>query len=166
MTTEIPSWMRSVRTVGMCLALQAQGVRVAPNVSATKLGFLLDMADPDRTRDLCFGTVDTWAAWTLSKGSVHVTDSSNARLFWHAQLIPLGEPIWLPTYAPWLNPIEKLWRWLKETIIKMHRLASDWPALHQRVNDFLQQFVRGSRTLLRYVGLLGEGQLAQALHFP
>jgi hypothetical protein len=79
---------------------------------------------------------------------------------------PQIEPIWLPTYAPWLNPIEKLWRWLKETIIKMHRLASDWPALHQRVNDFLQQFARGSRRLLRYVGLLGEGQLAQVLHFP
>ena len=79
---------------------------------------------------------------------------------------PQIEPLWLPTYAPWLNPIEKLWRWLKETIIKMHRLASDWPALHHRVNDFLQQFVRGSRKLLRYVGLLGEGQLAQALHFP
>jgi glycerol kinase len=69
---------QDLRTVGMCLALQQQGVRVAPNVSATKLGFLLDMADPDRTRDLCFGTVDTWVAWTLSKGTLHVTDSSNA----------------------------------------------------------------------------------------
>jgi glycerol kinase len=69
---------QDLRTVGMCLGLQAQGVRVAPNVSATKLGFLLDMADADRTRDLCFGTVDTWVAWTLSKGSLHVTDASNA----------------------------------------------------------------------------------------
>ena len=23
---------------------------------------------------------------------------------------PRIEPVWLPTYAPWLNPIEKLWR--------------------------------------------------------
>lgn len=69
---------QDLRTVGMCLMLQQQGFRVAPNASATKLGFLLDMADPDRTRDLCFGTVDTWVAWTLSGGSVHVTDSSNA----------------------------------------------------------------------------------------
>jgi glycerol kinase len=69
---------QDLRTVGMCLALQAQGIRVAPNVSATKLGFLLDMADPDRNRDLCFGTVDTWVAWTLSNGSLHVTDLSNA----------------------------------------------------------------------------------------
>src|SRR3954454_24084294 len=67
-----------LRTGGMCLAWQGEGVRVAPNVSATKLAFLLDMADPERTRDLCFGTVDTWVAWTLSKGALHVTDATNA----------------------------------------------------------------------------------------
>ncbi len=71
------SW-QDLRTAGMCLVLQGQGVRVAPNASATKLAFLLDMADPERTRDLCFGTVDTWIAWTLSGGSTHVTDLGNA----------------------------------------------------------------------------------------
>jgi glycerol kinase len=69
---------QDLRTVGMCLTLQAQGIRVAPNASATKLGFLLDMADPKRERDLCFGTVDTWVAWTLSNGALHVTDATNA----------------------------------------------------------------------------------------
>ena len=34
--------------------------------------------DPDRGRDLCFGTVDTWVAWTLSSGALHVTDATNA----------------------------------------------------------------------------------------
>jgi glycerol kinase len=69
---------QDLRTVGTCLMLQGQGIRVAPNASATKLSFLLDMADPERTRDLCFGTVDTWVAWTLSNGELHVTDASNA----------------------------------------------------------------------------------------
>jgi len=69
---------QDLRTAGMCIMLRDQGVRVAPNASATKLAFLLDMADADRTRDLCFGTVDTWMAWTLSKGGAHVTDLSNA----------------------------------------------------------------------------------------
>ncbi|MBW3613770.1 MAG: glycerol kinase [Actinobacteria bacterium] len=69
---------QDLRTVGMCLALQQQGIRVAPNASATKLAFLLDMADQNRERDLCFGTVDTWVAWTLSGGAVHVTDPGNA----------------------------------------------------------------------------------------
>ena len=69
---------QDLRTVGMCLELQGRGFRVAPNASATKLGFLLDMADPDRSRDLCFGTVDTWVAWTISGGTVHATDATNA----------------------------------------------------------------------------------------
>ncbi|MDA8186425.1 MAG: FGGY-family carbohydrate kinase [Actinomycetota bacterium] len=69
---------QDLRTVGTCLALQADGIRIAPNASATKLAMLLDMADPDRTRDLCFGTVDTWVAWTLSGGALHVTDATNA----------------------------------------------------------------------------------------
>lgn len=66
------------RTVMMCLALQAQDLRLSPSSSATKLAFLLDTADPDRARDLCFGTVDSWVAWTLSGGRLHVTDLSNA----------------------------------------------------------------------------------------
>ena len=69
---------QDLRTVGMCLTLQGQGFRIAPNASATKLAFLLDMADPDRSRDLAFGTVDTWVAWLLSNGELHVTDATNA----------------------------------------------------------------------------------------
>ncbi len=60
----------------------------------------------------------------------------------------------LPTYASWLNPIEKLWRWLKQDILHLHRLSSDWQALKQLVADFLDQFSSGSTDLLSYVGLL------------
>ncbi|MBO0713746.1 MAG: glycerol kinase [Acidimicrobiales bacterium] len=73
---------QDLRTVIMCLSLAEQGVRLAPNESATKLAFLLDLADPERRRssqgELCFGTVDTWLAFVLSAGSVHVTDATNA----------------------------------------------------------------------------------------
>jgi glycerol kinase len=73
---------QDLRTVGMCLALQAQGLRLAPNASATKLAFLLDLADPDRTRaeagELAFGTVESWLAWCLSEGAVHATEPGNA----------------------------------------------------------------------------------------
>jgi glycerol kinase len=68
---------QDLRTVGYCLALQAQGIRLAPNQSATKLAVLLDIADPGRSRDLCAGTVDSWVAWTLSRGGAHVSDRSN-----------------------------------------------------------------------------------------
>jgi glycerol kinase len=69
---------QDLRTVGECLVLQGQGVRLAPNQSATKLAHLLDAADPDRGRDLCFGTVDSWLIWHLTDGAVHATDLTNA----------------------------------------------------------------------------------------
>ena len=77
--------------------------------------------------------------------------------------LPRITPVWLPTYAPWLNPIEKLWRWLRQDQVYVHRLAHDWARLRQHVNDFLAQFAHGSQALLRYVGLRGEGKLASAL---
>jgi glycerol kinase len=71
---------QDVRTAAVCVALRQKGLRLAPNESATKLAFLLDTVDPDRSDDLCFGTVDSWVAWTLTEGAVHVTDVSNAAL--------------------------------------------------------------------------------------
>ena len=70
---------QDLRTVFDCLTLAGEhGIRLAPNQSATKLAALLNAHDPDRSRDLCFGTVDTWVAWTLSEGALHVTDPTNA----------------------------------------------------------------------------------------
>jgi glycerol kinase len=69
---------QDLRTVGMCLSLAAQGIRVAPNASATKLAYLLTLVDRQRWDTLAFGTVDSWVAWTLSEGGLHVTDASNA----------------------------------------------------------------------------------------
>jgi len=94
--------------------------------------------------------------------SIHTHDDVLATL---AQL-PRIEPVWLPTYAPWLNPIEKLWHWLRRDVLKAHRLADDWAQLRQQVNAFLDQFAHGSPTLLRYVGLVGDGHLAYALCSP
>ena len=60
----------------------------------------------------------------------------------------------LPTYASWLNPIEKLWRWLKQEVLHMHRNSDSWPDLKERVDHWLAGFSDGSTDLLRYVGLL------------
>jgi glycerol kinase len=69
---------QDLRTVGECLTLQAQGIRVPPNASATKLAHLLAQVPRDRWDDLAFGTVDSWMVWALSDGRVHVTDATNA----------------------------------------------------------------------------------------
>jgi len=77
---------------------------------------------------------------------------------------PRITPVWLPTYAPWLNPIEKLWRWLRQEVLKMHRWVEVWPHVKQRVRNFLDQFAHGSCDLLRYVGLVGKGKLATVIN--
>ena len=63
-------------------------------------------------------------------------------------------PVFLPTYSSWLNPIEKLWRWLKADVLHGHTFAHDYLQLRSLTADFLDQFAHGSDRLLRYVGLL------------
>jgi putative transposase len=61
--------------------------------------------------------------------------------------------LYLPTYAPWTNPIEKLWLGLKADVLRLHQQSDHWLALRARVTEWLATFAAGSRALLRYVGL-------------
>lgn len=69
-------------------------------------------------------------------------------------------PLFLPTYASWLNPIEKLWRWLRQDILHNHRLSQEFKALRKSVVAWLEQFTNGSGQLLHYVGLLSQEELS------
>ncbi len=62
----------------------------------------------------------------------------------------------LPTYAPWTNPVEKVWRKLFQEVLHHHPFSSDWSTFRAIVTDFLAQFADGSPELLRYVGLLAD----------
>ena len=62
--------------------------------------------------------------------------------------LPL-QMVQLPTYAPWTNPIERLWRWLYQDVLHMHLLADDLVALKARVAAFLDRFTSASPDLLR-----------------
>ncbi|MCC6094951.1 MAG: glycerol kinase GlpK [Eubacterium sp.] len=58
------------------------GLIIDPYFSGTKIRWILDHVDGAREMaangDLCFGTVDSWLIYKLTKGKVHVTDYSNA----------------------------------------------------------------------------------------
>ena len=70
---------QDLRTVGECFAAKSAGLPLAPNQSATKLAWLLEHSLGDRARgDVCFGTVDSWMAWSLSGAALHITDHTNA----------------------------------------------------------------------------------------
>lgn len=63
------------------------------------------------------------------------------------------ELLYLPTYAPWTNPIEKLWRKLKQEVVCLHRLSGQWEQLKEGMHTFLKSYDRDAPDLLRYVGL-------------
>lgn len=60
----------------------------------------------------------------------------------------------LPTYAPWLNPIEKLWRLLRQCVTHAHPWCDDFLQFKETIRSKLAEYSAGSTTLLRYVGLL------------
>ncbi len=80
------------RTAAYCEELKQQGhedmIREKTGLvldayfSATKLKWLLDACDPDRSRsrkgELKFGTIDSWIMYRMSGGRVHLTDPTNA----------------------------------------------------------------------------------------
>jgi len=72
------------RTRALCARLSRQagdtvrrltGLTIDSYFSATKLRWIFDHT---HTKDLRFGTMDTWLAWNLCKGRPHVTDETNA----------------------------------------------------------------------------------------
>ncbi|HKP52640.1 MAG TPA: transposase [Chloroflexia bacterium] len=78
--------------------------------------------------------------------------SMAARRKWGELQLPI-QLVPLPTYASWSNPIEKLWRKMRQEKLHMHWLAGDLSALRSCIDSFLDQFKEGSPELLRYVGL-------------
>ncbi len=54
---------------------------------------------------------------------------------WKKEKLPI-QIVPLPTYASWCNPIEKLWRWLKQEILHLHRQADNWENLKEQTKNF------------------------------
>ena len=58
------------------------GLKFDPYFSGTKIRWILENVVGARRRaengELCFGTIDSWIIYKLTKGRVHVTDYSNA----------------------------------------------------------------------------------------
>ncbi len=71
------------------------GLVIDPYFSATKLAWLLRNVAETRHRaehgDLCFGTVDSFLIWRLTKGGAHVTDATNAS---RTQLFDIHRQVW------------------------------------------------------------------------
>lgn len=80
------------RTAAYCDELKARGTDqlikektglvLDAYFSATKLKWILDNVQGARDKatrgELCFGTIDSWLIWNLTRGQIHATDVSNA----------------------------------------------------------------------------------------
>jgi transposase len=93
------------------------------------------------------------STWPRSlPGNWPTEPSPRAKKRWGGLHLPI-QLVPLPTYASWENPIEKLWRYGKQEVLHLHRLADRLEELRRTFRAFLDRFAGGSQALLRYVGL-------------
>lgn len=59
----------------------------------------------------------------------------------------------LPTYAPWTNPVEQLWRALKADLLHLHPFAADWDGLQAAVAAWLATWATPNIDHLHQLGL-------------
>jgi glycerol kinase len=100
------------RTANFCDQLKLEGKQaliqkktgliIDAYFSASKIQWILDHVDGARAQaekgELCFGTIDSWLVWKLTKGAKHITDATNAsrtmlfnihELKWDTELLQL-----------------------------------------------------------------------------
>lgn len=72
--------------------------------------------------------------------------------------------IYLPSYASWLNPIEKIWKWLKQDVIHLHRMTDDFLSLKAKVLEWFNKPTHSAEQILKFIGLkASEGIFAKAM---
>lgn len=59
----------------------------------------------------------------------------------------------LPTYAPWLNNIEKLWRWVKQRVTHTHPWSEDFTLFKAVVRGEFARLAPGLPEVRTYCGL-------------
>ena len=64
--------------------------------------------------------------------------------------------VFLPTYASWLNPIEKVWKKLKQEKVHLHRETDAIGELKEKIKKWFGALSQGSEEMLKYVGLRKE----------
>jgi transposase len=64
-------------------------------------------------------------------------------MHFHADLLAALPPqitlLPLPTYAPWSNPVEKVWHWLYAEVLHLPEFTDGWPELWDLVDAWLAQ---------------------------
>ena len=127
--------------------------RRAASPEAERISVMLDHWPVQVHPDVLVARAPHTTRWALSRpGKWPATPSGRAvrragdvRL--PIQLMPL------PTDASWCNPIEKLGRWMRQEVTRVHRWATDRDQVRSHLDAFFASFATGSPKLVPYVGL-------------
>lgn len=140
------------RTSELCEKLKTQGLEtqvksktglvIDSYFSGTKIHWILENVSGAKEQaakgDLCFGTIDTWLLWKLTKGSVHATDFTNA------------------SRTMLYNIVENKW---DDSLLKMLKVpASMLPAAHPSSHRFGEFEFKGVK--IPILGIAGDQQSA------
>jgi hypothetical protein len=144
---------RRAKTMGLATLAPFFPERRAASPEAERIDVILDNWPVHGHPDVLVALEPHTTRWAFSRpGNGPATPSVRAvrragdvRL--PIQLMPL------PTYASWCNPIEKLWRWMRQEVTRVHRWATDLDQLRNHLDAFFASFATGSSKLLQYVGL-------------
>ena len=93
--------------------------------------------------DVIYIALDNWPVHFHGYVRDHLA-ARNSRI----RLLPL------PTYAPWTNPMEKVWLKLSRELLPQHPYGTRWQTLKEVITRWFDELRDGSAQLLHYVGLL------------
>lgn len=134
---------RVVRVAGAVEAVEGRLVyRLAPRFSIRELIRYyeqLAQAYPDCPR-LCV-VQDNWP------------NHSHPEVLRAVERLQRLELVFLPTYAPYLNPEEKVWRWTKQRLVHAHPYCDDFNEFKRQIAATLEVANQQRESLLRYCGL-------------
>jgi hypothetical protein len=100
----------------------------------------------------------------LDNWSVHIHERVLPALQARQSKIQL---LFQPTYAPWTNPIEKVWLRFNEDVSHMHPHWAKWQPWRLRIDDWIAQVRPASQAMLQATGLASLSYLASPtiIHF-
>jgi transposase len=104
----------------------------------TFLKFLQQVEEQYQEPEVLSVALDNW--------SVHVNKEVQASLQARQSKIHL---LYLPTYAPWLNPIEKVWLKLNRERAHMHEYFEKTKPWREWVDEWLEKMREGSEEIIR-----------------
>ena len=99
--------------------------------------------------DVIYIALDNWPVHFHGYVSDHLA-ARNSRI----RLLPL------PTYAPWTNPMEKVWLRFNEDVSHMHPHWAKWQPWRLRIDDWIAQVRPPSQAMLQATGVASLSYLA------